>query len=261
MDRACLNQTAVRFGDTAHMHRFLTNSPQPAPLIPFASDHAWPMISSGVASALQETTPAGRPFPFQEAVTKGRTLLVGEGNFSFTEALVRLVPQSSRMMTSTCWEPWNEIPPVTADRMQRLARAGLRVAAGVDARSLELQYRLFEFDLISFLFPNTGTRGGSGNKTDNHQLASAFLASAKRCLQRTGLVVITLVDSAHWRGAFDIEGAAARTGMQLLGQMPFFPSQFPGYEHSNTIGGPSALRGYDDFVSLSLRPGDSFGHW
>ena len=49
--------------------------------------------------------------------------------------------------------------------------------------------------------------------------------------------------------------------MRLTSEMPFYPSHFPGYEHTNTTDSPSALGRYDDFVSLIFQPGDQFGHW
>lgn len=72
---------------------------------------------------------------------------------------------------------------------------------------------------------------------------AVFLKSAAGHLTGKGNVAITAVNSPHYDGAFDVDGAAERNDYEIPVAYPFFFSDYPGYSHVKTIDDGSKCRG------------------
>ena len=93
--------------------------------------------------------------------------------------------------------------------------------AGVDATNLSEWFGRRRFDLIVFQFPNVGSREPRYGRNPNHILVRRFLKSAAAHLSAQGQVAITVVNSSHYDGAFDMDGAAERSEFALPVAHPF----------------------------------------
>lgn len=60
---------------------------------------------------------------------------------------------------------------------------------------------------------------------------AVFLGSAAAHLLSSGKVAITVVNSSHYDGAFDMDRAAERSGFARPVAYPFQFSDYPGYAH------------------------------
>ena len=110
------------------------------------------------------------------------------------------------------------------------------------------------FDLIVFQFPNVGSREPVYGRNPNHVLVRRFLKSAKKHLTAEGQIAITVVNSSHYDGAFDMDGAAERNDYEIPVAHPFYFADYPGYSHVKTKeDGSSALEKGDEFVTYVFR--------
>src|SRR5262249_23752585 len=75
-------------------------------------------------------------FDFASAIASGRTLLVGEGNFSFTASLINMARIVPGYLITTAFEHQRVLSSQTEENVQRLRRRGVRVIFGVDATNL-----------------------------------------------------------------------------------------------------------------------------
>jgi hypothetical protein len=88
--------------------------------------------------------------------------------------------------------------------------------------------------LIVFQFPNAGSRSPLYGRNPNHVLIRRFLRSASEQLRSGGKVAITAINSFHYDGAFDVDGAATRNEYEIPVAYPFYFSDYPGYTHVKT---------------------------
>ena len=86
------------------------------------------------------------------------------------------------------------------------------------------------FETIIFQFPHTGSREPIEGRNPNFILVRGFLMSVKSLLSASGKVVITAVDSPHYRGAL----AAKEAGFAAPLVYSFDPKAYLGYEHTMT---------------------------
>ena len=95
----------------------------------------------------------------------GKTLLVGEGNLTFTESniiLGRVVPGD---VTATVYEKKEQKAPTTQARGERLQDQGVTVEYGVDATKLhEGAEAKPKFDTIVWMFPHPGGERAAGRR-------------------------------------------------------------------------------------------------
>lgn len=186
-------------------------------------------------------------FDFVTEVARGRTLLVGDGNLSFALSLAeKSLITPSRLVVST-FESKSDLSVEALENTDALKRRGVTVLHGVDATNLASSIGSWRFDTIVFQFPHAGTRDALEGHNPNFILVRDFLISASEQLQRNGKVLISAVDSPHYRGAFQFEEAAEIAGFVPPEAYPFDPSQFPGYEHTMTHQEGSALENHDNF--------------
>ena len=190
------------------------------------------------------------PFDFPAKVKSGRILLVGEGNLSFSLALARLDDMAAQNMTSTTFQSVAEYSETTIKNASALRRIGATVISGVDARNLSNWFGRSKFDSIVFQFPNVGSRNPLYGRNPNHVLIRRFLKSAAEHLAGNGIVAISVVNSPHYDGAFDVDGAAERNEYEIPVAYPFYFSDYPGYSHVKTKDdGSSAVGEGDEFVT------------
>lgn len=192
-------------------------------------------------------------FDFVQTVSQGRTLFLGEGNLSFSLALAKLKPTAAQNFTATTFEPARRLPSAALLNASQLARMGAKVLYGIDATQLQTHFGATKFHAIIFNFPNVARRTPIYGRNPNHILARKFLRSAAGQLVHGGLVVMAVVDSSFYAGAFGLPAAARFAGLGEPEIHEFKPSRFPGYVHANTLGGRSALTKYRSFSTWVFR--------
>lgn len=205
-------------------------------------NHLWELLHSKADS-----------FDFVAAIAGGSTLLVGEGNFSFTASLIRKARIRSNHLTATAFERAEELPETVRERIRHLRSAGVEIHLHVDATDLTRSLGSRKFDSIVFQFPHTGSRDPIHGRNPNFILLRDFLINTKQHLHPNGKVLVTLVDSSHYQGAFQPEEAAQAAGLKPPESLPFKPSDFPGYEHRMTNEEESAIDNHRRFLSWVFR--------
>ena len=189
-------------------------------------------------------------YPFQNSVSKGNTLFVGEGNFSFSLSLTKKIPRNPFRIVSTCFETESQLSDDAYKNAQKLVQLGATVETGVDATCLEEQFGKRKFTRIIFQFPNVASRRSLYGQNPNHILVTRVLKSAHSILTNSGEVIITTVDSPFYEGAFKLNEAAQKSGFQPPEIFDFDPQAFQGYCHQNTADFDSALGTNDTFSTF-----------
>ncbi|MGK9052239.1 class I SAM-dependent methyltransferase [Neorhizobium petrolearium] len=213
------------------------------------NDVTWQKFRLSVL-ALKRVLDFKAPFDFAAAVKAGPVLLVGEGNLSFSTVLSALASVSASNITATTFQTKDQYSEETSRNARVLYRRGVRTMGGIDATSLSRWFGRRTFDLIVFQFPNVGSREPLYGRNPNHILVRRFLKSAAEHLTLRGRVAITVVNSSHYDGAFDMDGAAERNDYTIPVVYPFYFSDYPGYSHVKTKDdGISALDKGDEFVT------------
>lgn len=187
-------------------------------------------------------------------VLNGKTLLVGEGNFSFTASLVfdhNAIPSS---ITSTIHESSRNISDIARANAKRLSEAGVTVIDSVDATHLDRTFHHQKFDTVIFQFPNAGSREPNRGHNPNYVLVRRFLRSAAEHLRQAGEIIVTIVNSSYYDGRFRMDEAAEYAGIRNFYAIPFSPVDFPSYSHVNTNDDDSALKEHRSFETWILQP-------
>lgn len=188
-------------------------------------------------------------FDFITSIASGNSLLVGEGNLSFSLSLLSFDSILPRRITATTKQPSSKLSEDVAGNARKLRARGVSVLHGVDATKLDSYFVDRTFDSIIFQFPHTGSREPIFGKNPNHILIRKFLVSAKKHLNRNGKVIISAVDNPHYRGAFQFYEAAEYVGFSLPEVYKFAPSQFTDYTHAMTLEDDSAIEDHKDFAT------------
>ena len=194
-------------------------------------------------------------FNFSRAAGFGKALFVGEGNLSFSLSLVTSRTIAADRVTSTVFEGPRQVSAQTKTNAAKLSALGATVQYSVDAQRLKDSLGPALFDLIVFQFPNVGSRNPKYGRNPNAILARRFMHSAAAQLRRRGAIAITVVDSPHYEGAFDLIGAAKFSKLEIASIHPFKPSSFKGYTHSRTLEDSSGLSGHRVFKTWVFRKG------
>jgi len=195
------------------------------------------------------TSKSGK-FDFAHQASLGRTLFLGEGNFSFSLCIAKMLGDVSNNLVSTIFEHENELPPNAIENRDKLLSLGIQVYYEVDATKLESTFSGVErFDTIIFQFPNVASRDPIEGRNPNFVLLRNFLKSAAHHLTSEGIILISAVDSAHYRGALQPTEAARSSSFKEPICHDFHPSDYPGYTHVMTHQEGDALRGHDEFCT------------
>jgi 25S rRNA (uracil2634-N3)-methyltransferase len=179
-------------------------------------------------------------FDFVAQVEQGCTLFVGEGNLSFASSIASM-SNTPRHILATTFEVETDLGQVAIHHKDILKKRGAFVRHGIDALRLHITFSEHRFETIIFQFPHTGSRQPIGGRNPNFVLVRDFLKSSKAILHKNGRVVITAVDSPHYRGAFQFEEAAHAAGFATPLVYSFDPKAYLGYEHTMTHQDGSAI--------------------
>jgi 25S rRNA (uracil2634-N3)-methyltransferase len=190
---------------------------------------------------------------FIEHIKNDITLLVGEGNLSFSVSLAKNSRIEPSRLTATTFESESTLVPNGAKNAKILRFLQAKVYHKVDATCLKESLGNTLYDCIVFQFPHTGCRMPIEAHNPNFILVKNFLLSAKRQLSQNGKILITAVDSPHYRGAFQFEKAAEISGLISPESYLFDPSKFHGYHHTMTHENGSSIEKHNQFRTWIFR--------
>lgn len=185
-----------------------------------------------------------------------RVLLLGEANFSFTLALaslleagndkspaqqfLRLEPENNGHVeiVATCIEDPDERAQKYPEsvgiltRINALSSRFVRVQHQVNAWDLQASFgHDTHWDIIAWNHPHLGTEDFRLHRF----LLAHFFAAAEASLSPGGRIVLSLVEGQEQR--WDLVAQAARRDLSVVAAVPFWASEFPGYEcKRNTTG-------------------------
>ena len=171
------------------------------------------------------------------------TLVIGDGNFSFSLSLARRVgSECTGTIVATSLETEEEVSGriVAQENVKQLRKLGVCILHGVDGTKLETEPRLVSLGLHSTV-PSSSTSltpGGKSNIKRNRQLLRDFFVSTKSVMAPRGCVRVTLcsgqggtpADSTQrgYHNSWRIVEMAAEAGLFLSRVHPFTIS-YPGY--------------------------------
>lgn len=193
-------------------------------------------------------------FDFVEQISKGKCLLIGEGNLSFTRSLLIFPSIVPEYLTATTFESYSDLGVTALDNQKALIGKSVRVFNGVNGRHIENYFPLEKFETIVFQFPHRGKRPSLNGRNPNFYLIRDFLKSARKHLKTGGCVCITAVDSPHYDGAFNVMDSARIAGYNAPHKYPFTMNLFRGYEHTMTHDDASALRSGQKYSTWVFKP-------
>lgn len=192
---------------------------------------------------------------FQAWTNLGDTLLVGEGNLSFANNLIKLPFLGITNLIATTFEGKKKLNEIGQKNIHDLNRAGVDILHNIDATKLDRTFtQAYKFDTIIFQFPNVGSREAKYGRNPNYVMIRKFLQSAKMFLSETGKILITTVDSPYYEGVFQFAEAAEYAGYQQPKTFPFDPEMFPDYSHINTNDQESAIKDHGVFLTWVFQP-------
>ncbi|MFI7742535.1 Rossmann-like fold-containing protein [Kocuria rhizosphaericola] len=166
----------------------------------------------------------------------GKTLLVGEGNLTFTEANIIVGRALPGDITATVYEKKEKKSASTRARAEKLEAQGVTVEFGVDATKLhEGAEEKPKFDTIVWMFPHPGGERAQAAAAGKALLA-AFFASAATRLHPGGKITVTLRKAKRdwYISRWDPVGAAASAGLRLERRLDFEQRDYEGYTHETT---------------------------
>jgi hypothetical protein len=99
-------------------------------------------------------------FDFVAEVSQGRTLLVGEGNLSFTLSLAAMSGVVPSRLIATTFENKEALSSDAITNAEALRRKGVTVLHGVDGSSLASVFGSWRFDTIVFQFDEAADVAG-----------------------------------------------------------------------------------------------------
>lgn len=188
-------------------------------------------------------------FNFVNTVANGTTLFVGEENFSFCLSIARQMRYPSNIIATT-FENQDEFSELTQANISKLQSLGVRVFYNSNATKIHNDFAKCRFNNIIFQFPHTGSREPIEDRNPNFILLRDFLKSAKPLLLFSGKVIITVVDSPHYQGAFQFKEAGSVAGYRKVTGYDFNPLLFPNYVHTMTNEDESAISKNDKLMTV-----------
>ena len=171
-----------------------------------------------------------------------RRLFVGEGDFAYTEALLKkhsqTYPSLARFITATEYQK-----PTALERISRLTAQGVRVLSGIDATKIHQTFERERYQRIHWNFPYPI------KLIDHDPMITNFFKSCSALQMYGDRVHLTLMQEPyeHWKGAegthwktrqtrISLVSAASNAGYRLVRKRKFGPDRYPGYQHVKTDG-------------------------
>lgn len=193
-----------------------------------------------------------KEYNFVERVSIGKTLLVGEGNFSFTCALVKQCSKIPTSLIASTYEKVSELSDSAGYNAELLENIGIKIIYGLDGTKLHESFGANSFDTIIFGFPHSGSREGVDGKNPNYLLVHNFIKSSMQILEKNSVILITIVDNDFYNNMFQFDEISEKLGIPAPIKHKFNPKSYPGYKHSMTNSDESAITQYDEFVTYEF---------
>ncbi|RHY35302.1 hypothetical protein DYB32_000190 [Aphanomyces invadans] len=211
------------------------------------------------ASAEPEIVPRNVMFqPLQ------RVLTVGDGNFSFSRALLEYLHDGAQL-TATSHEAKDtvvEIYPDSAAILDTLTNAGATVVHEVDATSvtsLKAAARSEKFDRVVWNFPCVrmpdGADGQNGEMEENKALLQGFFRAVVSVLAPHGEVHVTHKTKPPF-GQWGIVALAEANGLRHEGSVVFDRCLYPGYSNKKVLS-KGSFPIWDSETFVFMRASDS----
>ena len=209
------------------------------------------------SSSTRKTSPdvsGPSAIPFQPT---DRILLVGEGDFSFSKAL--LVSYNCTSLLATSFDPRPAVIekyPQAVTNLEALdaeREKGTQVLFEVDATKIGTSrtgsggkpIKRGGFDKIVFNFPHVGgkTKDVARQVRYNQELLLGFFNAAVPLLAPMGIIVVTTFEGLPYE-TWDLKGLAKDAGLKSQRSFRFESQWYPGYKHARTLGNIEGGRGW-----------------
>ncbi|KAI9247116.1 hypothetical protein EDC94DRAFT_529193 [Helicostylum pulchrum] len=214
--------------------------------------------------------------------SKDKILLVGEGNFSFARSLAEnYLEEGSENLVATCYDTEKvlyEKYEEAKENVEFVREFGGTVYFEVDATDLSKEVKKNRYTKIIFNFPHAGSgiKDQDRNIVANQKLLNGFFDSAAPLLTKASKGEIPANKSESRQVEDDIvpDGeihvtmktiqpynlwaikslVKAKGVLAVKGTSPFYPDDFPGYEHRRTLGFKEGLSKGANAEILSASP-------
>ncbi|XP_041367872.1 ferredoxin-fold anticodon-binding domain-containing protein 1 homolog [Gigantopelta aegis] len=183
----------------------------------------------------------------------GKLLLVGEGDFSFSVALLAKPGFHGSEIVATSFESRESIVKLqkALDNVEILEDRDVTVLFDVDCTQIHTDDRLgsLTFSTLVFNFPHIG---GKSNIKRNRALLNDFFSSAVQIMEPGGQILVTLCKGQGgtpadypvraWQDSWQVVSLAANSGLILTAVHPFMEANYPEY---NSVGFRSQDKGFN----------------
>ncbi|KAI5064252.1 hypothetical protein GOP47_0020922 [Adiantum capillus-veneris] len=179
--------------------------------------------------------------------SKQKILLVGEGDFSFSNSLATAFGDA-RNMIATSLDSQEMVLKKYADdaafTLSNLKRLGVLLFHQVDATCMAAQtiFCNLVFDRVIYNFPHAGFHGSEGDKKmirQHKQLVRLFFENAVKLLMLDGEIHVShkiRPPYTKWK----LDKQAAKCGLMLMEAWDFHQADYPGYVNRRGDGNDSA---------------------
>ncbi|ROW12128.1 hypothetical protein VMCG_00540 [Cytospora schulzeri] len=162
------------------------------------------------------------PFSPEDAI-----LLVGEGDLSFSKALVahHYCENVTATVLESSLEELTAKYPHAKENVEAIEAEGSKVVYGVDAKKMV------------FNFPHVGGKSKDVNRQVryNQELLVEFFKRALLSLAPGGTIIVTLFEGEPYT-LWNIRDLGRHSDLQVERSFRFQASAYPGYSHSRTLG-------------------------
>ncbi|KAA8527104.1 hypothetical protein F0562_008667 [Nyssa sinensis] len=175
--------------------------------------------------------------------SRQKILLVGEGDFSFSASLALAFGSATNMIATSLNSRGFLLQNYknALFNIQNLRSRGCKVMHGVDAAEMadHLFFKGKKFNRIVFNFPLAGFFPNESRYSElcrNRNLVFLFLSNAKKMITRRGEIHISHKSNGFFK-EWDLENLASSLSVQLIEEVHFNYTDYPGYHTKYGFGG------------------------